>query len=762
MSHHPLWGMKNLRRIVIFFNQAAVKNENSAEEETGAKEEDTQQDSPKDSRDKSTNEEIMKENDEEKINEQEFEDSHGKFHFSLEIEAQNRDTLDQEEEMDLPEDLNLDSNEALADFEDSPDDGDPEQEEEIHDEEAPEIPPNLSLENPIDENPLEEMQMDQNDENILPEEKDDEDNSNQEPLDNSNTLNDEKFNDSPPYGADETQQIGYSNGTFAQEQVHNDINDSTAKDQEENDAQKDQDDRLAASNERNDVVDQSTKSSNAHGNETAHSQAANPLENQVDPNPHRSLGDATQSWLSRLRNIREAAEDNYTQPELHQEAGQQLEYVKESDEDQGAFQALGSATVEQLEETDKQGIAEEAMESDAFAGEELREDMDIELSDNYEMKPTQILSETAEPKSNIKSAPEEEKHLISSGDQKMVESKEDEYSERPRTLPSGFLENIGRIDEPLANLLTYDQMRHALQEKVSDWQKADKDPTVALSVWQTYNMMTRDLAFNLCEQLRLILEPTLATRLKGDYRTGKRLNMRKIIPYIASEFKKDKIWLKRTKPSKRTYQIMISIDDSRSMSDSKCIQMAFEALAIISQALKQLEAGDVCVLSFGETTQLVHPFEEALSNEAGANIMSSFTFAQEVTNVQLLIDQSVSILQKSRLSQKNRADLWQLQLIISDGKCDDHEYIQARVRAAASEKIAIVFILLDTSSSKQSIINMSTVLYDIDPATEKPTLKMSKYMDTFPFDYFVTVQNVEQLPMILSATIRQFFELVSQ
>ena len=30
--------------------------------------------------------------------------------------------------------------------------------------------------------------------------------------------------------------------------------------------------------------------------------------------------------------------------------------------------------------------------------------------------------------------------------------------------------------------------------------------------------------------------------------------MRKVIPYIASGYRKDKIWLRRTKPSKRQYQ----------------------------------------------------------------------------------------------------------------------------------------------------------------------------------------------------------------
>jgi midasin len=31
--------------------------------------------------------------------------------------------------------------------------------------------------------------------------------------------------------------------------------------------------------------------------------------------------------------------------------------------------------------------------------------------------------------------------------------------------------------------------------------------------------------------------------------------MRKVIAYIASHFRKDKIWLRRTRPDQRTYQV---------------------------------------------------------------------------------------------------------------------------------------------------------------------------------------------------------------
>jgi hypothetical protein len=38
---------------------------------------------------------------------------------------------------------------------------------------------------------------------------------------------------------------------------------------------------------------------------------------------------------------------------------------------------------------------------------------------------------------------------------------------------------------------------------------------------------------------------------------GKRISMRKVIAYIASHFRKDKIWLRRSRPDKRRYQVRV-------------------------------------------------------------------------------------------------------------------------------------------------------------------------------------------------------------
>lgn len=72
-------------------------------------------------------------------------------------------------------------------------------------------------------------------------------------------------------------------------------------------------------------------------------------------------------------------------------------------------------------------------------------------------------------------------------------------------------------------------------------------------LWHSIEIKSKYHYLQLCEQLKQILEPQLIAGLKGDFKSGKRLNMKKLIPYIASNFRKDKIWLRRSQPEKRHY-----------------------------------------------------------------------------------------------------------------------------------------------------------------------------------------------------------------
>lgn len=284
------------------------------------------------------------------------------------------------------------------------------------------------------------------------------------------------------------------------------------------------------------------------------------------------------------------------------------------------------------------------------------------------------------------------------------------------------------------------------------------DVAACQEAWMKYDTAVHDLALGLTEQLRLILEPTQATRFRGDYKTGKRLNMKRIIPYIASQFKKDKIWLRRTKPSKRQYQIMIAVDDSKSMSESRAVDLAFESIALVSKALTQLDAGQLAITRFGSDFEVVHQFDQPFSMEAGTEVVRSFGFQQDVTDVLKLVQSSIDMFTEARAL--GNQDLWQLQIVISDGICEDHASLRRMIRRAQLERIMIVFVVVDGIGKSGSILDMNQVRYATDESGNM-SVKIDRYLDTFPFDFYVIVRNINELPGVLSSVLRQYFATVS-
>jgi midasin len=285
----------------------------------------------------------------------------------------------------------------------------------------------------------------------------------------------------------------------------------------------------------------------------------------------------------------------------------------------------------------------------------------------------------------------------------------------------------------------------------------------AQRLWSHYENATNDLSLSLTEQLRLILAPTLATKLRGDFRTGKRLNIKRIIPYIASQYKRDKIWMRRSIPSKRNYQIMLAVDDSKSMLESGSGQLAFETLALVAKSLSMLEVGDLCVLGFGneDHVRVAHEFGKPFSSEAGTQVFQHFSYQQTGTNVRKLIADSIALFREARWKQSpagGNADLWQLELIISDGICEDHDTIRRLVRQAQEERIMIVFIIVDAVKGS-SILDLSQASFepDTESGTGEMKLKMKRYLEGFPFPYYLVVRDVRELPAVLATALKQWF-----
>jgi midasin len=170
-----------------------------------------------------------------------------------------------------------------------------------------------------------------------------------------------------------------------------------------------------------------------------------------------------------------------------------------------------------------------------------------------------------------------------------------------------------------------------------------------------------------------------------------------------------------------------------------------------------------------------------VSDVIGTKIVDAFTFGQRSTDVRRLLERSLERLSAARENRRGSStDLWQLEIIISDGICQDLDDLRALLRKATEQKVMVVFVVVDSlhqqpqsvakdntagaaiqkKRNTNSILSMNSVSY-VRGKDGNLELQMERYMDAFPFDYYVVLRDVESLPDVLSETLRQFFERVS-
>uniref|UniRef100_A0A672UWZ4 Midasin n=1 Tax=Strigops habroptila TaxID=2489341 RepID=A0A672UWZ4_STRHB len=479
----------------------------------------------------------------------------------------------------------------------------------------------------------------------------------------------------------------------------------------------------------------------------------------------RSMGDHNEHIHKRLRTIESSSEakQNTTQPKQNVEEADAFEHIKQGSESYDA-QTYDVASKEQEKPIMPPEEKEEGDSEDAAMETQMQNDEDLRAVDTEELKPEKKNSTATETPGPGEVEPEiqtfDSEDVNDSTAEKLPKVTE-EKPERSKdstihTAHQFLMDHIVRDPE---------ELRRELERQLEAWQTQQSgtpdEEKEAAQLWQRYLVLTAPLSQQLCEQLRLILEPTQAAKLKGDYRTGKRLNMRKVIPYIASQFRKDKIWLRRTKPSKRQYQICLAIDDSSSMIDNHSKQLAYESLAVIGNALTLLEVGQIAVCSFGETVQLLHPFHEQFSDQSGTRILRLCKFQQKKTKIAQFLESSANMFAAAQqLSQNINPETAQLLLIVSDGRglfLEGKERVTAAVQAAQNANIFVIFVVLDNPNSRDSILDIKVPIFK-GPG-ELPEIR--SYMEEFPFPFYMILRDVNALPETLSDALRQWFELVT-
>uniref|UniRef100_A0A8C0ELF2 Midasin n=1 Tax=Bubo bubo TaxID=30461 RepID=A0A8C0ELF2_BUBBB len=480
----------------------------------------------------------------------------------------------------------------------------------------------------------------------------------------------------------------------------------------------------------------------------------------------RSMGDHNEHIHKRLRTIESSSEakQNTTQPKQNVEEADAFEHIKQGSECYDA-QTYDVASKEQEKPIMPLEEKEEGDSEDAAMETEMQNNEDLRAVDTEELKPEKKKSTATKTPGEVE--PESQTFDSEDVSDSTTEKLPKVPEEKPERSKDSTIHTAHQflMDTPQHIVRDPEELRKELERQLEAWQTQQSgtpdEEKEAAQLWQRYLVLTAPLSQQLCEQLRLILEPTQAAKLKGDYRTGKRLNMRKVIPYIASQFRKDKIWLRRTKPSKRQYQICLAIDDSSSMIDNHSKQLAYESLAVIGNALTLLEVGQIAVCSFGETVQLLHPFHEQFSDQSGTRILRLCKFQQKKTKIAQFLESSANMFAAAQqLSQNTNPETAQLLLIVSDGRglfLEGKERVTAAVQAAQNANIFVIFVVLDNPNSRDSILDIKVPIFK--GHGELPEIR--SYMEEFPFPFYMILRDVNALPETLSDALRQWFELVT-
>ncbi|KAL0216461.1 hypothetical protein P9112_008645 [Eukaryota sp. TZLM1-RC] len=436
----------------------------------------------------------------------------------------------------------------------------------------------------------------------------------------------------------------------------------------------------------------------------------------------RKIVENAVEMMKNLEILNNKEESNQNDESQEMESNDLYEFTSES------HQASNAAAHEDQVDGVRKDDDEEDVDEDKPEGhkEEKNEDQNEELSEHLEQKAgleKEYLNNSESKDENIKLNTELDEQLDSDTEQQGVT---EAYSKE--------LTDVNVDDDLLSTV-------ESTMSTVDTSQDTDLFSSLALE--------TCTASLLLAEKFRIILEPTLASKLKGDFRTGKRLNMKRIIPFIASNFKKDAIWLRRSHPSKRNFKILFAIDDSKSMKSFNADHTALVTLVLMTNALVNAEVGEVGALSFGKDVRIALPLTSSITSSLGSKMIDSFKFDQDATDMSLLVKKSVKFIETSN------DDSRKLLFVISDGRFSNQEDVEKTVRYAHSKGVITVFLIIDSPTERDSITSLKSVTFP------NGKLSVQSYLDSFPFPYYIVLRDVEALPAVVSSSLQQWLSVTS-
>lgn len=480
------------------------------------------------------------------------------------------------------------------------------------------------------------------------------------------------------------------------------------------------------------------------------------------PNPFKNPGDATKFWQKRLNLVENEGNnedelDPKEEKDLHSnEKDPTGEFEYTSQENESQMQVLGEATEEEAIELNHNRESNEK-----------EEEVDVEEETSNKKKPSEDPQKSSSRKKTPLTGKSKDRDESDTNESDLEDKSSDVEVEMDESEQDDDSSTHSSCDvkQQSGNHVVADLSKLSVapgQDTVVDGQMIEdeqitgissSEAAVARTHWLQIQGETHNLARRLCEKLRLVMEPLVASKLRGDYRTGKRINMKRVIGYIASGYRKDKIWLRRTKPAKRDYRVLLAVDDSESMKKTGAGEMALRALATLAVGMNHLEIGELGIASFGEDMKLLHPFHLPFSSESGTDMVMNFKFDQKRTRTSLCVESAISALESMGGSSS-----MQLVFLVSDGRIerDSRDKLKRLIREMMEKNILLAMIIVEGENKKKdSIVNMKEVTFE----KGKPLVK--RFIEDYPFPYYIILEDMAALPEILGDALRQWFEMLT-
>ncbi|KAI5125613.1 midasin [Nematocida parisii] len=270
-------------------------------------------------------------------------------------------------------------------------------------------------------------------------------------------------------------------------------------------------------------------------------------------------------------------EDNPENPEEPEELN--IQDMEMCDEEGGEFNKDDLEEVEDncsLEEESLEGIALETGDEESS-----EEEVSIEKYESEEYENNVKQYDIAEVEVNPEQLFNDQENI-----DEMVGNEEGEGAEREVAVDKGdeINENAEDVEEALYTG-EYKETAETEAPEKAPFERPAKKSIDPIAYYEKIKHITNP---ELTKQLSVVLEENEKSAYEGDYISGRRLNMKRIISYIASDGQKNRIWMRKSKNQGREYLIRIFVDNSGSIKNSSIVDALVKSLTSITNSLDLL------------------------------------------------------------------------------------------------------------------------------------------------------------------------------